>query len=72
MDEQTKKDLFEDLGAIKAQLASIQKESQGQTKRIDKIDDRLRKQEMKTYGIPAGIALIVSTSIDAIKKGIAG
>ena len=70
MDEQTKKQLFEDLGFIKGQLESMQQVNATQNTQITEIDKRLRNQEIKNSGISAFVAVIVSVGVDAIKKGL--
>lgn len=69
MDEQTKKQLFEDLGFIKGQLESMKQVNATQNGQITEIDKRLRNQEVKNSGISAAVSLVVSVGVDAIKKG---
>lgn len=60
MDDQTKHKLFEDLGGIKAQLDSIEKNNNAQWNKMECLDKRLRNQEIKAAGISGFVAVFTT------------
>lgn len=76
MDRETQNRLFEDLGAIKADLASIKLDNQAQLeeRRQDKkiTDERIRSLEKKNAGMAATVSVIVGLGFEAIKKSLTG
>lgn len=72
MDRQQEVQLFQQLGEIKGKLDAIEESTRHQRGKIEMIDSRLRKQEIKTGSISAVVATAVTIGIEAIKKGMGG
>ncbi|GAB3021449.1 hypothetical protein [Bowmanella dokdonensis] len=70
MDRQQEAQLFEKLGEIKGKLDAIEQSNVAQWGKMESIDERLRKQEVKTGGIAAFVAAGVTLGIEYIKKGM--
>lgn len=69
MDDQTKKELFIQLGEMNAKLDGIKEDNRQQWNKMERMDTRLRKQEVSSAGISASVAGVVTIALDAIKKG---
>lgn len=72
MDDITKQELFRELGTIKAKLDSNDSNNKAQWEKLDKIDDRLRKQEIKAGGIAATVSGIVAVGMHYVTKTLSG
>lgn len=70
MDDQTKKELFIQLGEMNAKLDGLKEDNTNQWNKMESMDSRLRKQEVRAAGIAASVSAFFAMGIDAIKKGL--
>lgn len=72
MDDATKQALFTQLGEMNAKLDGLKDDNTKQWDKMEKMDTRLRGQEVRSAGISATVAGFLAIGIDAIKKTIGG
>jgi hypothetical protein len=69
MDDATKQALFKTLGSMEAKLESIEQNNVAQWQKMEKLDNRVRNQEIKSGGISALVAIGISFITKSMNGG---
>lgn len=68
MDKQVEAQILQTLGEIKGQVTSISKNQESFDNKLDKFDERLRKQENRTIGIASVATIGMTLMIESVKS----